>query len=197
MNLIWLGLVFLIILSFVWVFRWIRENKKARQLQKQMTRNALSMLNIILVSARDADTGALAEERQNDEYLIGYMAGIASACVTAAADLASLRVRTGDQSRYLNKFLDTYFLGEAQVIINSFKSQARDPNSTYATAQIRAETDMAGFWQALRDGFPGKLDPDAALLCPGLVAHLGRESMAIIPTVDRQIIFKEIFEQYQ
>ncbi|MEE9158637.1 MAG: hypothetical protein V3U60_09665 [Gammaproteobacteria bacterium] len=155
------------------------------------------MLNIILVSARDPDTGALAEERQNDEYLIGYMAGIASACVTAAADLASLRVRTGDQSRYLNKFLDTYFLGEAQAIINSFKSQARDPDSTYATAQIRAETDMTGFWQALRDGFPGKLDPDAALLCPGLVAHLGRESMAIIPTVDRQIIFKEIFEQYQ
>ena len=82
------------------------------------------MLNIILVSARDPDTGALAEERQNDEYLIGYMAGIARACVTAAADLASLRVRTGDQSRYLNKFLDTYFLGEAQAIINSFKSQA-------------------------------------------------------------------------
>ena len=197
MTILWLAVVFLIILSFVWGFKQVRQNRQAQRVHEQMMRNALSMLNIILVSARDPGTGVLARERHKDEYLIGYMAGIASACVMAATELASLRARKRGQSQYLRKFLDTYFPGDAPAIINSFKLQARDPASIYSSAQTRAETDMAGYWRALRDGISGNLDPDPASLCPGLVAHLGRKSMAIIPTVDGKIIFKAIFEKYQ
>ncbi|MCI0401050.1 MAG: hypothetical protein L0Y67_01440 [Gammaproteobacteria bacterium] len=196
MGVLWLSLAFLVILGITWVVIWLRENKKARQLQKLMTRNALSMLNIVLVSAREPDTGALAKEKQNDEYLVGYMAGIASACATFTSRLTRSRVRSDDQLHYLHRILRTYFPGAAEAIMHAFVQKACDPDSTFSHARNRAEADMTDYWEALNKGIKTEEEPNAALLCPGLIAHLGRSAMAVIPTVDGKIVFKGIFEQY-